>query len=108
MKFEIVNMRTTREFDIRMDRGGPFGNDASHLPYGKAKVRVRTRDEACNWFENWLNNTKEGQDTMRKFVDIVEHKRRMGKTTLRLACWCAPARCHCTSYIKRYTELFGE
>jgi hypothetical protein len=65
---------------VYIGRGSKWGNQYSHLSYGKAEHKVNTRDEACDCFE---------QHQLPGLLDQVHELK--GKT---LVCYCAPLRCH--------------
>lgn len=102
----VVNIKNAK-CDIYCGRrklGMHYGNPFSHLSYGLAEVRVRTRDEACDAYEMWIRGEGEVTDTNGVVWDVstIEPSRKMwivnriydlrGKI---LGCYCAPQHCHC-------------
>lgn len=68
--------------DVYVGRPSKWGNPFSHLPDTLATHRVGSRDEAVDRYAQYIC------ETPRLLADLHELR---GK---RLACWCAPQRCH--------------
>lgn len=67
----------------RVDRSTPFGNPFVMGTHG-------TRDEVCDKFEQWVQKPEQAE------------LRAKAKTELKgfdLVCWCAPLRCHATTWL---------
>lgn len=114
---EIVNMKNCKDFgkdgDVRIDRASPFGNP---FPIGTCviddKVVTFTRDGCIDRYEQFVRNGE---------IVIVNDKKYDGiRTRLaiknlalrpdvkRLACWCAPLRCHGEVILKLLEEYKEE
>lgn len=90
----IVNINRDRyEVYIGRRRDRPhFGNPFSHAPGTLAVVRVETRDEAIQAFEDWLTGKKHQEiEPLRRDWILSNLWRLKGKV---LGCYCAPKRCH--------------
>lgn len=61
-----------------------YGNPFSHLPRTRAKFRVKTRDEAIQAYDAWLQKQLSINP---KFLDGL-------RDAVALVCWCAPLACH--------------
>src|SRR5215210_4510937 len=85
----VVNMRSTKEYDVRIDRRTEFGNPFKIGEDG-------TREEVVEKHMMYL----------RKHPDLVEklatRLKETGGTTL--GCWCAPASCHGDNYRRLMQE----
>lgn len=96
----IVNLRNRKPkqpWQVKVDRSSPLGNifymkDESH------------RDEVCDKYQEWFNNTvlQSGQvSSYNELVRLYSLYKEHGK--LELFCWCAPKRCHAET-IKKFLE----
>lgn len=75
----VVNMRTTSNYDVAIDRTSPFGNPY-HL--GKDGDRQVVLQKYREYF-------------YRRCANDPEFRRRvLALKGLRLGCWCAPMLCH--------------
>ena len=76
----------------RSSYGLHFGNPFSHNPNSIAEIKVTTREEAVDCFDDWING--------RKFQEVEPERREWILNNLNmltgkdLVCWCAPLRCH--------------
>lgn len=68
---------------VFIGRGSPWGNEWSHLSYGKATYKVATREEAIRCHREWLMSDPEMLARVKKELK--------GKD---LVCYCAPLSCH--------------
>lgn len=75
----VVNMRTTSNYDVAIDRSSPFGNPF-HI--GKDGDRQAVLQKYKQYFYR------------RCEADPEFRRRVMALRGLRLACWCAPQPCH--------------
>lgn len=83
----VVNMRGgNREYDVRIDRKGPFGNPFVLGVDGD-------RDEVIAKFRHWLTSS-----TCTRSQWVRDH---MGELKdKRLGCWCHPEACHGDVYVE--------
>jgi Domain of unknown function (DUF4326) len=81
----VVNINYERA-DIKATRPGPFGNPFSHLAYGTARVKVRTREEAVLCYAVWFYS-RAGRYLREKALVEIPDGRRLG-------CVCVPKTCH--------------
>jgi hypothetical protein len=85
------------EYDVAVDRSGPWGNPFSHNPYANAlhHPQLQTREDAVRAFEDWLLRNDLGSfslslqqrqnlDAKRRWI-LQNAAQLRGK---RLACWC--------------------
>ncbi len=86
MKELVVNLRSGKRFDVRIDRATKWGNPFSHKQGTKAEWVVGSRQEAIDAYREWMiSGIKNGR------VDLDELIALEGKV---LACWCKPLPCH--------------
>jgi hypothetical protein len=71
----VVNIRSTRQFDVYIGRGGPWGNPFRIGPDG-------TREQVVAEYDRWIESRP---DLLARLGEL------RGR---RLGCFCAPARCH--------------
>lgn len=80
-------------YDIYIGRPSKFGNPFSHLPGTLAIHKVDSREQAIEYFENYIRATpwllKAAKDELK------------GKI---LGCWCSPQACHGEVLIKIANE----
>lgn len=80
----------------RRRHGMHFGNPASHGP-GLASVKVGSREQAIQFFDDWLAG---------KHPDVEPDRRRWVLDNIpslkgkRLGCFCRPKTCHCDVLVR--------
>jgi hypothetical protein len=70
-----------------------FGNPFSHLKNSRSAIVVKTREDAINEFEKWLLGISHKNLDQDRRHWIIKHLWKI-KQAKRLACFCAPAKCH--------------
>lgn len=88
----VVNLRNGDEYDVRIDRRGPWGN-----PFVIGKDG--DRDEVIAKFRSWVRTST---DTRARWIRANVHNLH-GK---RLGCWCAPEACHGDVLLELAAEAF--
>jgi hypothetical protein len=71
---------------VYVGRPTKWGNQFSHQEGTLARYKVASRDEAVSRYEEWLLDSKAGNEVL-----AAAKKELRGKD---LVCWCAPLRCH--------------
>lgn len=83
----IINMKTGARYDVRIDRGSPFGNPFSHQSSRFSDViKVATRTEAIERYREWLLTPEIELRHWKKPTDQQIRSLR----NLVLGCWCRP------------------
>lgn len=110
MKPKIYNMKNI-VFDkktmvyIGRPRGNlsqHFGNPFSQIQISKAAVKVKSREEAVEKFEQWIRGEN--------YIDVEPMRRQWILNNLHLlegkhlVCWCAPHKCHGDVYFQLLKE----
>lgn len=54
---KVVNIRSGEPYDVFVGRPSKFGNPFSHQPGTLALYKVETREEAVEYYRNYLLNT---------------------------------------------------
>ena len=99
---KVVNKKTHRPTpqDVYIGRPSILGNPYTHLMnISLGLVRVDTRDQAVEYYEEWLRKCVNLQ-----IKEILGALREI-KEDSNLVCWCAPQRCHGDVIMKVWTEL---
>lgn len=91
----VVNLKVA-PYDVYIGRkstGMHYGNPFSHLNYGLASVRVSTREESVQAYDDWLNGDPKWAhvDPQRREWILNHITELKGKI---LGCYCAPQSCH--------------
>lgn len=71
------------DYDVYIGRPTKWGNPFSHLSYGLAEHKTKTREEAISKYEEWLLAQPE--------LVAAAKAELKGKV---LGCWCHPLACH--------------
>ena len=83
---KVINMRDYNNkcpsWAMRVDRATKWGNEYTHLSYGKGKYKVKTQKEAVEMFEK------------EQLPRIVKEARKELPKNTPFACWCSPGFCH--------------
>lgn len=91
MTTTVVNIRDTKDYDVYVGRRVKT-DDYNLERYDYANpfklVSEKDRDIVYNNYERWLKQQHRWQDQLNMDWDLDKLK---GK---RLACWCAPKKCH--------------
>ena len=74
-----VNMRTSAEYDVRIDRTTQWGNPFVVGKHG-------SRDEVVAYYKQWLWARIKDGTVSTELLATLDGKR--------LGCWCAPQACH--------------
>lgn len=85
---DIMKIYNKRDNNIPSDavyvgRPTKWGNQWSHLSYGRGTIKVSSREEAIECYRSWIVT----QDELIKQAKVELR----GKD---LICWCAPQSCH--------------
>lgn len=105
----VHNRKTEPSIDgIYIGRPYVLGNPFSHKEKSIAEHKVKSRDDAVDEYEKWL-------DEKLKDVESAEYKEfyrllELYKTNKRLdlICWCHPLRCHGDIIAKKLNECMLE
>lgn len=81
----VVNLKYQRA-RVDVTRRGPFGNPFTHLAYGTAGIKVKSRDEAVDRFAEWFYSER-GRALRQRCVEEIQDGATIG-------CVCHPKRCH--------------
>lgn len=96
---KVLNKRTARSEElanaVNVGRPSKWGNPFSHLEGTLAAHKVGSRDEAVDRFNEWVMHPD--QAALRQ----AARKELRGKD---LWCWCAPLRCHATTWLQIANE----
>ena len=96
---KVVNLNY-EEYDIRIDRRGPWGNP---FPITATMTREQVIDEHYDWLEDWFRHRIEIVHGQFSNKWQVEHLYLLkGK---RLGCHCVPEPCHGNNYIILIQDL---
>lgn len=82
MKTRLVNIKSSKPYDVYIGRPSPFGNPFSHKEGTLAKFKTKTRKEAVEKYREWV---------LKNPTMLEKIKKLKGK---RLGCWCSPLECH--------------
>jgi hypothetical protein len=102
----VVNKRTT-PFTLDIGRGTIFGNPFTHLPLHTtlASVKVGSREEAVQAFEDWLRGTRWQEESLKKHrLVLLEAIPQIPENAI-LGCYCKPLLCHGDIIIKIWIEM---
>lgn len=90
---EVVNRHWYKGSAEYIGRPSVLGNRFSHLTQSKGEVKVSTRDQAVDYYEEWLRRQINTNPVVtRELKRLYKLWQEQGHLTL--SCWCAPARCH--------------
>lgn len=70
---------------VWIDRMTIWGNPFSHLAHSRAKIHVRTRQEAVERFTDWWFEPAQYALRAQAVIDLKDKV---------LVCWCKPQACH--------------
>jgi hypothetical protein len=90
---KVVNIKDGHSYDVFIGRPSKFGNPFSHMPGTLAQFQVSSREEAIEYFENYIRNTP-------MLLKAVKEELK-GKV---LGCFCHPLPCHGDILIKIANE----
>lgn len=90
----VVNIRTTRNYTQYIGRPGVLSNPASHLASKFEVVRVRTREEAIEYFRSYALRTP-------KVLEAISQL----KESDVLGCFCKPLSCHGDVIVEIWKQL---
>lgn len=92
MASSVVNIKTTKLYDVYIGRGSIWGNQWSHKKGTQAKYVVATREEAIQKYEEWIRGQPELLERLGELEDRI------------LGCYCKPLGCHGDVLIKLIEE----
>ena len=101
----IHNKKTEPTIDgIYIGRPYVLGNPFSHKEKSIAKYKVKSRDEAVDEYEKWLDEKLKDSESeeYKEFCRLLELYK--SNKRLDLICWCHPLRCHGDVLAKRLNE----
>lgn len=88
----VVNRHNFRGTGVYVGRGTPLGNKASHQIYPGVEVKTNTREEAIEWYRQWLRaEWKRGGAAKQELLRLARLAKE-GDVTL--ICSCTPLSCH--------------
>jgi hypothetical protein len=98
---EIINIRNTNNVTPKdafyCGRGSPVGN-----PYVMKNNSLKERNKACEYFEIIFEQKRMTEPKFARYLGLMKQELVEGRV-VKLACWCAPLRCHCET-IKNWLE----
>ena len=77
-------------YDVYIGRPSKFGNPFSHLPKSAADIKVASRDEAVDFYAEWVRGERVVEGLPPPSLEEIRSELK-GKV---LGCWCHPQRCH--------------
>ena len=83
MSGKVINIKSGEKYDIYIGRPSRFGNPFSHQAGTLAEYKVDSREQAIEYFENYINNTP--------WLLKAAKEELKGKI---LGCFCHPLPCH--------------
>lgn len=104
---KVINIKSRKPPTIDyvyIGRGSIYGNPFTHLELSRsrASVRVKTREESIQAYEDWLRGTAwHDVDPGRRAMILNHLKILPGKT---LGCYCKPLGCHGDVLLKLMEE----
>ena len=93
MSSKVVNIKNGERYDIYIGRPSRFGNPFSHMPGTLAQFQVESREQAIEYFENYVRATP-------WLLKAIKEELK-GKI---LGCWCHPLPCHGDVLVKIANE----
>lgn len=99
---QVLNKHFYEGDGYYIGRPSPLGNPFSHHSKSTA-VRVRSREEALEKYEAWLEEQEEGSVVLKELRKLVAQYKEKGY--LKLICWCAPASCHGHIIARKIEEM---
>ena len=88
----IKNKKNYKGPGYYIGRPGPLGNPFSHLYYGLGEIKVKSRDESVDRYNEWLECQLKSNTLAKKEIDKLVRIAELDDLTL--ICWCKPERCH--------------
>jgi hypothetical protein len=93
-------------YDVYIGRPSIWGNPFTHKDSTIAGIKLATRLDAINAYENWLLGLSWNDFEQSKRNLILSHLHELyGKT---LGCWCHPQACHGDVLIKLLENIYGK
>ena len=89
----VVNRHSYHGKGIYIGRGTIFGNKASHSKYNGVEVLCNSREEAIEWYLEWLREQWKNDGEVKKALLNLATKHKNGEDIV-LICSCKPLPCH--------------
>lgn len=103
---QVVNRHNYKGDGIYIGRPSPLGNPFARFDYEHVKFKVKTRREAIDAFEDWLDEQPEDSPAKQELNRLASIYREKGE--LVLVCSCAPSPCHGHIISKKILLMVGE